>query len=73
VKKGGNMSKRHAKELFDKLKEDPELQAKIKLGLETLAKIAGDYDVTEEELTNELRKRWQCRTPGVPYSEPPGF
>jgi hypothetical protein len=67
------MSKQHAKELFDKMEKDPELQAKIKLGLETLAKIAGDYDVTEEELTAELRKRWQCQIHGPHYSEPPGF
>jgi hypothetical protein len=43
------------------------------VGLETLAKIVGDCDVTEEELTDELRKRWQCQTPGFHYSEPPGF
>ena len=70
------MSKEHAKEFFDKLENDPALQAKIRLGLQTLTKIAADYDVTEEELTEELRRRWKCsaKVPiGGGYSEPPGF
>ena len=63
-----------AKEFFDKLETDPDLRAKIKLGLETLTKIAADYDVTEDELTKELAKRWECTAfPRVPYSEPAGF
>jgi len=66
------MSKEDAKEFFDDLENNPELQAKIKLGLESLAKVAGDYDVTEDELTAELQKRWAAQMPGVPYSEPPG-
>ena len=62
-----------AKKFFDKLDNSTELQAKIKLGLESLAKIASDFDVTEEELTAELRRRWNAQTPGTGYSEPPGF
>jgi len=62
-----------AKKFFDKLDNSTELQAKIKLGLESLAKIASDFDVTEEELTAELRRRWNAQTPGSVYSEPPGF
>ncbi len=64
-----------AKEFFDQLEKDEQLRAKIKLGLETLAKIAADYDVTEDELTAELQKRWEShKTRGGPiYSEPPGF
>jgi Nif11 domain len=66
------MSKEYAKEFFDKLENDPALRAKIKLGLETLAKIAADYNVTEEELSAELRKRWEGGG-YIFYSEPPGF
>jgi hypothetical protein len=62
-----------AKRFFDELARSKELQAKIKLGLESLAKIAADFDVTEEELTEELRKLWGAKNPGVTYSEPPGF
>jgi hypothetical protein len=69
------MSKEQAEKFFDQLEKDRALRAKIKLGLETLAKIAADYDVTEDELTAELRRRWEC--PKEPsfraYSEPPGF
>ena len=65
--------KNAAKEFFDELERNDELQAKIKLGLESLVKIAADYDVTEEELTAELRKRWQTVPGRVVYSEPPGF
>lgn len=63
-----------AREFFDRLEKDETLQAKIKLGLETLAKIAADFDVTEEELAEELQRRWQATGfPRVPYSEPAGF
>ena len=62
-----------AKEFFDELERNDKLQAKIKLGLESLVKIAADYDVTEEELTAELRKRWRSQVSGMLYSEPPGF
>ena len=64
-----------AKKFFDQLEKDKELRAKIKLGLESLAKIAGNYNVTEKELTAELQKRWQCKSGRgfIPYSEPPGF
>jgi hypothetical protein len=68
-----NESEDRAKEFFDELDKSPQLQAKIKLGLESLAKIAADYDVTEEELTAELRRRWNAQAPGSNYSEPPGF
>ena len=68
------MEKGRAKEFFDQLEADPELRAKIKLGLETLAKIAAGYDVTEDELSKELQQRWNCAPgPKVPYSEPPGI
>ena len=63
-----------AKEFFDELERNDKLQAKIKLGLESLVKIAADFDVTEEELTAELQKRWSSQLlPRLPYSEPPGF
>jgi hypothetical protein len=68
------VEKNAAKEFFDELERNDKLQAKIKLGLESLVKIAADFDVTEEELTAELQKRWSSQIiPGVPYSEPPGF
>lgn len=70
------MSKEQAKKFFDELENDPALQAKIKLGLETLTKIAAGYDVTEKELTEELRRRWKRKgTIHVreEYSEPPGL
>lgn len=62
-----------AEEFFNQLEGDLEMQAKIKQGIEKLAKEVG-YVVSEEELTAELRKRWNCHggTPMV-YSEPPGF
>src|SRR5260370_9972368 len=60
------MSKRDvAKEFFDRLEKDETLQAKIKLGLETLTKIAADFDVTEEDLTEEPQRR------GKPFLVPP--
>jgi hypothetical protein len=66
--------KNAAKEFVDELERNDKLQAKIKLGLESLVKIAADFDVTEEELTAELQKRWSSQIiPGVLYSEPPGF
>ena len=70
------MSKEQAEKFFDQLEKDKALRAKIKLGLEALTKIAADYDVTEEELTQELRRRWKCTATfrsGEEYSEPPGF
>jgi hypothetical protein len=69
------MSKAKAQEFFDHLEKDQALRDKIKLGLESLTKIAADYDVTQEELTAELQKRWQCQPGGtkLPYSEPPGL
>jgi len=70
------MSKQKAQAFFDELEKSPELRAKIKLGLETLTKIAAGYDVTEDELSEELQKRWACTQPpakGHGYSEPAGF
>jgi hypothetical protein len=68
------MSKKQAVKFFDQLEKDKALRDKIKLGLETLAKIAAGYNVTEEDLTAELRKRWECQSRYFrPYSEPPGF
>jgi hypothetical protein len=69
------MSKQEAaKEFLDRLEKDTDLQDKIRLGLETLVKIAADYDVTEDELNAELRRRWECSvTKGPTYSEPPGL
>jgi hypothetical protein len=65
--------KGNAEEFFKKLQSSKELQAKIKEGLEKLARDNG-YDVTEEQLTAELRKRWQCQGgEKFSYSEPPGF
>jgi hypothetical protein len=62
-----------AEEFFDQLEKDEGLQGKMTQGIEKLAKDAG-YNVTAEELTNELRKRWGChRGPFFFYSEPPGF
>jgi len=69
------MSEELAKKFFDQLEKDKQLQAKVKDGLEKLAQSLG-YKVTEEELTVELRKRWDCKThrvPEFPYSEPPSF
>jgi hypothetical protein len=69
------MSTEQAQKFFDQLENDAELRAKIKLGLESLVKIAANYNVTEDELTQELQKRWGCSGPkiGPGYSEPPGF
>jgi hypothetical protein len=65
--------KGNAEEFFNKLQSSKELQAKIKEGIEKLAKDNG-YDVTEKQLTDELRKRWQCHGgEQFSYSEPPGF
>jgi FKBP-type peptidyl-prolyl cis-trans isomerase (trigger factor) len=67
------MSEKAAKEFFEKMEESPDMQAKIKLGLEKLAKDLG-YDATEDELTAELQKRWECQGHHGPgYSEPPGY
>jgi hemerythrin superfamily protein len=66
------MSEKMAKEFLDQLEKDKKLQAKIKLGLEALVKIAADHNVTEEELSEELQKRWRTKSKIV-YSEPPGF
>ena len=62
-----------AEEFFSKLEKDKILQGKINQGVEKLAKDAG-YDVTAEDLTEALRKRWSCHSKVVPfkYSEPPG-
>lgn len=66
--------KENAQKFFDDLEKDEKLRAQIRLGLESLTKIASGYDVTEEELEVELRKRWDCKTAGGPhYSEPPRF
>jgi FKBP-type peptidyl-prolyl cis-trans isomerase (trigger factor) len=70
------MSKEKAKEFFDQLENSAELRAKIRLGLETLTKIAAGFDVTEEELDEELQRRWECKHPHpqmFKYSEPAGF
>jgi hypothetical protein len=62
-----------AEEFFDQLEKDQGFQGKMTQGIEKLAKDAG-YNVTAEELTSELRKRWSCkRGPVFFYSEPPGF
>jgi len=62
------------KEFFDRLEKDTDLQDKIRLGLETLVKIAANYNITEDDLNAELRRRWECSvTKGVIYSEPPGL
>ena len=66
------MSREDAKKFFDQLDNDQQLQDKIKLGLESLAKIASDHDVTKEELSEELQDRWKAGKNSI-YSEPPGF
>ena len=69
-------SPKTAKDFFDELQRSEELQGKIKLGLESLVKIAAglNFDVTQEDLEIELRNRWQASAPGgIHYSEPPGF
>jgi hypothetical protein len=67
------MSKEEAEKFFDRLEKDKPLQRTIKIGLEKVAKDAG-FDATEDELNDELRKRWKCvgKSPST-YSEPPGF
>jgi hypothetical protein len=65
--------KGNAEEFFNELQRSKELQAKIKEGIEKLARDNG-YNVNEEQLTAELRKRWQCHgREQFFYSEPPGF
>ena len=61
-----------AGEFLDQLQNDVNMQEKIKNGIEKLARDNG-YDLTEEDLEKELRKRWQCGLGGGHYSEPPGF
>jgi hypothetical protein len=62
-----------AEEFFNQLESDEEMQRKIRRGIEDLAKDVG-YELTEEELTAELRKRWENQGAlGLFYSEPPGF
>jgi hypothetical protein len=65
-------SEKRAEEFFERLEKDKKLQGEIRQGIEKLAKDSG-YDLTEEELTAELRKRWQCQREAFLYSEPPGF
>ena len=64
--------KNAAKQFFDRLERDNDLQIKVRQGLENIAKEAR-YEVTESELTEELRKRWGATLPGITYSEPPGY
>jgi hypothetical protein len=66
------MSREDAKKFFDQLDNDQQLQDKIKLGLESLTKIASNHDVTKEELSQELQERWKAGKQSI-YSEPPGF
>jgi lambda repressor-like predicted transcriptional regulator len=66
------MSREDAKKFFDQLDNDQQLQDKIKLGLESLTKIASNHDVTKEELSQELQDRWK-KGENIIYSEPPGF
>jgi hypothetical protein len=73
------MSKQDAKDFFTKLESDGGMQTRIKPKLEEVAKkekkLDGTYfDVTEEELNEELRNRWTATTGSrIVYSEPPGF
>lgn len=68
------MSKEDAKKFFDRLTQDKAMQVKVKDGLEKLAEEC-HFDVTEEELSEELQRRWECTgvREGIVYSEPPGF
>jgi hypothetical protein len=66
-------SEGRAEEFFNQLQSDEEMQRKIRQGLENLAKEVG-YELSEEELSAELRKRWANQgAVGLVYSEPPGF
>jgi predicted ribosomally synthesized peptide with nif11-like leader len=67
------MSKEDAKQFFERLEKDAALRRNVKQGLEKVAKDAG-FDVTEDELSAELRRLWGARErQKIVYSEPPGF
>jgi len=69
------MSKKDVKKFYDQLEKDQDLRKRVKKGLEDLAKECG-YQVTQEELDEELRIRWSAKVKLVGrnmYSEPPGF
>lgn len=69
------MSKQDVKRFYDELQKNEDLRKKVKKGLEDLAKECG-YEVTQEELDEELKIRWGANVKlvrGDMYSEPPGF
>lgn len=69
------MSKQDAKRFFDDLLTSKSLPDEIYKGLEDLAK-KYNYNVTADELDEELRLRWGASVDIVAknmYSEPPGF
>ena len=68
------MSKKDAKDFFDKLEADNNLKATVKQKIEEIATNAGFPGATEQDLTDELAARWAA-SPSyrIPYSEPPGF
>jgi hypothetical protein len=69
------MSKSEAKRFFDDLLEEKNLPDEIFKGLEDLVR-NHHYDVTVDELDEELRLRWGTAVKIVAknmYSEPPGF
>ncbi len=74
------MSQQQAEAFFKKLETDPNMRARIKAGLEAVAKeeksdvTQEKFDVTQEELSAELRKRWgAAQSAHIVYSETPGF
>jgi hypothetical protein len=70
-----NMSKSEAKRFFDDLLTEKNLPDEIFKGLQDLAR-KYNYDVTVDELDEELRLRWGTSVKIVAknmYSEPPGF
>lgn len=66
------MSQQQAEAFFDKLEKDPAMRDRIKAGLEAVAK-QENFDVTQDELNAELRKRWAATKGYMIYSEAPGF
>ena len=69
------MQKKTAKDFFDELDKNDALRKTVNEGLVKLANEAGFPDLSEEELQEELWKRWgtTIMREGFMYSEPPGF
>ena len=68
------MSAQDAKDFFDKLEKDKNLQDAVKQTLEGIAQAAlGHSGASETDLSTELAARWKSNYIKFPYSEPPGF